>query len=201
MQHPLIDTKLDIEVLISKIRSGKTGRDEVIGLLYYDEVLKQKIKMVVLRYGGQQQDIDEVFNTTLMQFVKTVVKNKEMEINSSLYGYLSGIAKYVWMNASKKEKKNRSEDIDDQFDIQSDTTPETLLLDQSKVDQLRGLLEKLGRNCKEVLMHWANGYSMKEIAEMMNYKSDNMAKKKKYKCFKELLNYLEENPEIKNALR
>ena len=169
--------------------------------MYYDEVLRQKIKSVVLRYGGQQHDIEEVFNTTLMQFVKTVVKNKEMAINSSLHGYLSGVAKYVWMNQSKKEKKNRSEEIDDQFDIQSDTTPESLLLDQSKVDLLGGLLQKLGRNRKEVLMYWANGYSMKEIAEMMDYKSDNMAKKKKYKCFKELLDYLEAHPEIKNALR
>ena len=197
----MIDTTLDIERILTKIRSGKSGRDEVIGQLYYDEVLRQKIKSVVLRYGGQQHDIEEVFNTTLMQFVKTVVKNKEMAINSSLHGYLSGVAKYVWMNQSKKEKKNRSEEIDDQFDIQSDTTPESLLLDQSKVDLLGGLLQKLGRNCKEVLMYWANGYSMKEIAEMMDYKSDNMAKKKKYKCFKELLDYLEAHPEIKNALR
>ena len=197
----MIDTTLDIERILTKIRSGKSGRDEVIGQLYYDEVLRQKIKSVVLRYGGQQHDTEEVFNTTLMQFVKTVVKNKEMAINSSLHGYLSGVAKYVWMNQSKKEKKNRSEDIDDQFDIQSDTTPESLLLDQSKVDLLGGLLQKLGRNCKEVLMYWANGYSMKEIAEMMDYKSDNMAKKKKYKCFKELLDYLEAHPEIKNALR
>ena len=50
-------------------------------------------------------------------------------------------------------------------------------------------------------MHWANGYSMKEIAVLMDYKSDMMAKKKKYKCFKELLNYIEKHPEIKNVLR
>ena len=58
-----------------------------------------------------------------------------------------------------------------------------------------------GKNCKEVLMLWAYGYKMKEIANIMNYKSDNMAKKKKYKCFKELLEFLEQNPEAKSALR
>ena len=197
----MINIRPDIETLISKIRSGKAGRDEVIGLLYYDEVLRQKIKMVIHRYGGQSNDFDEVFNTTLMQFVKTLMQNKEMVITSNLHSYMCGIAKYVWMNKSKKENKKRVENIDDQYDIKSDTTPVSLLLDQSKVEQLNGLLQKLGRNCKEVLMYWANGYSMKEIATMMNYKSDNMAKKKKYKCFKELLNYLEENPDIKNALR
>ena len=105
------------------------------------------------------------------------------------------------MNKSKKEIRLRTEDIDDQYDISSDTTPESLLFDQTKIEQLNDLLGKLGKNCKEVLMYWANGYSMKEIAEMMGYKSDNMAKKKKYKCFKELLDYLEQHPEIKNTLR
>jgi len=201
VRHLLIETHKDIDTMISKIRSGKSGRDEAIEKLYYDEVLRKKISIVLNRYGGQKTDFDDIFNVSLMQFVKTVVKNKDMVITTSLHAYICGIAKFVWMNKSKKENKIRVEDIDDQYDIQSDTTPESLLLDQTKIEQLDGLLQKLGKNCKEVLMHWANGYSMKEIAEMMNYKSDNMAKKKKYKCFKELLEYLEANPDIKKALR
>lgn len=186
---------------MTKIRSGKAGRDEVIGILYYDEVLRNKIRMVINKYGGKTSDFEEVFNTALMQFVKTVIKNKDMVISNTLHSYICGIAKFVWMNKSKKENKIRTEDIDDQYDISSDTTPESLLLDQSKIENLNELLEKLGKNCKEVLMYWANGYSMKEIADLMGYKSDNMAKKKKYKCFKELLDFLEKNPEVKKALR
>lgn len=197
----MLDINTDIGLTISKIRSGKSGRDEVIKRLYYDDELRRKIRMVIHRYGGNNNDFDEIFNTTLMQFVKTVIKNREMVISSSLHSYISGITKYVWMNKIKREQKHRSEDIDDQLDLQTDITPERLLLDQTKVDQLQGLLQKLGKNCKEVLMYWANGYSMKEIAEKMDYKSDHMAKKKKYKCFKELLSYLEAHPEIKNTLR
>ncbi len=189
------------ENIISKIRSGKPGLDEAIKILYYDEVLRNKVNFVIKKYGGQSSDFEEVFSTTLMQFVKTVIKNKDMVITSTLYSYLCGIAKFVWINKSKKENKTHTENIDDQYDIRSDTTPESLLLDQTKIENLNDLLGKLGKNCKEVLMFWANGYSMKEIANMMGYKSDNMAKKKKYKCFKALLDYLEQNPEIKKTLR
>ena len=42
---------------------------------------------------------------------------------------------------------------------------------------------------------------MEEIAKMLNYKSFKMAKKKKYECFKQLLKYLDQNPQIKMALR
>lgn len=114
---------------------------------------------------------------------------------------MSGIARYIMLNDLKKTNRLRTEDIEDQKNIKTDHTPESLIIDQTKVEQLDQLLQKLGKNCKEVLLHWANGYSMKEIAVMMEYKSDMMAKKKKYKCFKEMLNYLEEHPEIKNVLR
>lgn len=197
----MLEINKNTDVIISKIRSGKTGRDEAIGILYSDEVLRNKISIVIKKYGGQKSDFEDTFNTALMQFVKTVIKNKEMVITTSLHAYICGIAKFVWMNASRKANKIPTENIDDQYDIKADTTPESLLLNQSKIENLNGLLEKLGRNCKEVLMYWANGYSMKEIAVLMGYKSDNMAKKKKYKCFKELLDYLEENPDIKNTLR
>lgn len=186
---------------MNKIRSGKAGRDEIIGMLYSDEVLRSKIGLIVKKYGGQAADFEDVFNTSLMQFIKTVLKKREMVINSSIHAYICGIAKFVWMNHSKKLNRIQTENIDDQYDIQTDGTPESLLLDQTKADLLNDLLGHLGKNCKEVLLLWSNGYSMKEIAKVMNYKSDNMAKKKKYKCFKELLDYLEKHPEIKNTLR
>jgi len=91
--------------------------------------------------------------------------------------------------------------IDDQYDLADDYTPETLLIDHSKKEIITTLLERLGRNCKEVLLHWANGYKMAEIADIMKYKSEGMVRKKKYQCFKELLSIIETNPQIKTILK
>lgn len=197
----MIANDIDINLLVSKIRSGKAGRDEVLVSMYYDKVLRNKIENVARKYGGLNQDLDLIFNSTLMQFVKTVVNKKDFSIQSSLYSYMSGVTKFILLNERKKSEKLRTEDIDEQYNLSDNQTPVSLILDQSKANQLTDLLKKLGKNCKEVLMLWANGYSMKEIAVMMNYKSDMMAKKKKYKCFKELLDFLEKHPHIKNVLR
>jgi DNA-directed RNA polymerase specialized sigma24 family protein len=197
----LIDSGIDIKEILKKTRSGKSGRDEVISMLYKDVSLRRKIESVVLKNGGQKTDFHTIFNNVLMQFVKTVIKNEDLEINSTLHAYLCGIAKYSWLNQLKKDIKHKSDNIEDQYDLSSGVTPETLLIDQGKITHLSSLLETLGKNCKEVLMYWANGYSMQEIAEMMDYKSDMMARKKKYKCFKELLELLEKNPDIKKVLR
>jgi len=196
----LTKTATATSIILSRIRSGKESRDAVIKELFLDSDLKSKISFITRRYSSPDQTMDHVFNETLMKFVKTVIKNPDLTIANDVHSYLCGIARYTCLNLIGKTK-SRTKDLDAQFDIATDVTPETLILKQDKHDVLQGLLSKLGRNCQEVLMHWANGYSMKEIATMMNYKSDMMAKKKKYKCFKELLNYLEEHPEIKNILR
>ena len=197
----MIDPGIDTSKILSKVRSGKAGRDEIITMLYNDQVLRSKIESIVMKYGGKKSDVHTIFNNVLIQFVKTVVKNRDLNIQSSLHAYLCGIAKFNWLNEYKKEEKHKTEDIDDQYDLSSDVTPESLLIKQGRLDLLKEVLLGLGRNCKEVLMYWANGYSMQEIADMMDYKSDMMARKKKYKCFKELLSYLEANPQIKTVLR
>lgn len=193
--------KEDITELLKQIRSGKQGRDAVIAKLYYDDTLISRVRSTLGKYGGRPSDFDDVYNRTLLQFVKTVVQKPDFEINTDLYSYLSGVAKYVWFGILRKKGNKIHDDIDEHRDIAGVGNPESLLIDESKKELIQSLLDKLGKNCREVLMYWANGYSMKEIAQMMEYKSDIMARKKKHLCFKQLLKLLEEYPELKELLR
>lgn len=197
----MIQESQDITELLNLIRSGKEGRDAVIRKLYYDDSLINRIHGVIRKYGGKKEDFEEIFNTTLMQFVKSVVRNKDLEFSTDISSYLCGIAKYVWLGELKKRNKHHTFNIEDQFDLADDYTPETLLIDHSKKEIIHNLLHRLGHNCKEVLMYWANGYKMSEIAKLMNYKSEGMVRKKKHNCFKELLLTVENNPDVKKILK
>jgi len=150
--------------------------------------------------GGTEEDFNNVFSLTLMKFVKAVIQKPDLIISYELNTYISGIAKYTYLDTIRKEKKHSYVDHSDKEDEMVES-PEELILNKDKMHLLNEILMKLGKNCKEVLMYWANGYKMKEIATLMDYKSDNMAKKKKYQCFKTLLLYIEDNPQIKSALR
>ncbi len=187
--------------MLDRIRSGKEGRDAVISELYYDQSLINRIHGVLHKYGGKKEDFQDVFNTSLMQFIKSTVRNKELKFTSDIHSYICGIAKYVWLGELKKRGKYLTDNIDDQYDLADDFTPESLLINHSKKEIIANLLKRLGRNCKEVLMYWANGYKMSEIAELMNYKSEGMVRKKKHNCFKELLLMLEQNPDLKMILK
>ncbi len=198
----ITETNKDILVnaILTDIRSGKEGRDKVLINLYKDQKLKQGILSTLIKMGGNQDDFHEVFTTTLMQFVKTVMQKSDLDIKYQLNTYIISIARYIWLAKRKKESKYTYNDEYLQENEWVDS-PETLILEKDKVHLLHDLMQKLGKNCKEILLHWANGYKMREIAHIMEYKSENMAKKKKYLCFKSLLKYLEENPQIKSALR
>ena len=189
-----------VDQIFRDIRSGKEGRDQVIIRLYKDLKLRKGIQSAIIKMGGTQDDVNEVLTTTLMQFVKTVIQKKDLHIKYQLNTYIISIARYIWLAKRKKDAKYSYNEEYLEEEEWADS-PETLILKKDKISLLHELMQKLGKNCKEVLMYWANGYKMKEIASLLDYKSENMAKKKKYQCFKSLLIYIEDNPRIKSALR
>jgi len=193
--------RINIESLFLEIRKGRVERDRMISLLYYDDILRNKIRGMLYKKGGVSDDFDMIFNSTIMQFTKTIIKNKDFQLTSSLDSYIVGIAKHIWYNEVRKIKNNRFENIEKTSEFSHNSTPESLLIDFNKKELIKKLLLNVGNKCREILMYWANGYRMKEIAGLMGYKSEGMAKKKKYVCLKELVVFLDKNPNIKTVLR
>ena len=191
---------MNLSDLVSNIRSGKPGRDKAIELLYYDTKLRYSIKSVVRKMGGNNDQAIEMLSVAIMKFIKTVVTNKEFTLTSSVINYITGIAKFTFLNNQKKQTLNSAALIDD-FDFNDDAPqPSELIIKKEKFELLTSILSNLGKNCKEVLMLWGNGYKMNEIADKLGYKSSDMAKKKKYQCFKSLMKTVNSNSHIKEAL-
>lgn len=65
---------------------------------------------------------------------------------------------------------------------------------------LHNVLDQLGVKCREVLMYWAAGYKMAEIAKMLDYKTDVVVRRKKMNCMQELLKFMDANAHIKSQL-
>lgn len=176
-------------------------RDKAVRQLYQDTKLRSICISLVKKSGGSHDEAVENFHNSLIQFTKTVMKNSDLNIHASLSTYIAAIARYAWYSQlrDKKRKLEMEQKIKQEKTILGGNV-EGLLIRSEKAQVLRKLLARLGTNCKEVLLHWANGFSMKEIAELMNYKSDGMAKKKKHQCMKSLLAIIQERPDIKQML-
>jgi DNA-directed RNA polymerase specialized sigma24 family protein len=173
----------------------------VITAIFKDVELKSGVQRFVIRNGGNKEEADLIFDDMIVQFVKTVFTTRDFQISGELNAYLTGIAKHLWFAQLRQKKLFHPSEFPEEFKGLIDTDqPEQLFLTNERGKILQELLAKLRANCREVLMHWANGYSMEEISIKLNYQSEGMARKKKSHCLKELLLYLQNNPHIKSLL-
>ena len=143
----------------------------------------------------RQQIIREIyqsvdFNNGLSAFIR----------DGPVTAYLLGIAKFVWFSEMKRRNKILTNEIKEPEVLVSLDGFELNFISEEKSRALHKIMVTLRGNCKEVLMAWANGLSMKEIAHNLNYQSEGMARKKKSQCMKQLVEFIHSNPDLKSAL-
>ncbi len=188
------------EEMIIAIRAGKSERDKAIKALYHNQLLQNGIKKIVLSNSGTEQDYRQILSYAVVEFMKKCITAPSFTVTSSIENYIIGIAKFLWLQELRKKRKDPQR-IPEGYSVEDPSPRIDLLIANEEVKKsLHVILSKLGRNCKEVLMMWASGNKMKEIAKKLDYNSEGVVRKKKFKCMKELLDYLDANPGIKKSL-
>ena len=187
--------------IVDNIRKNESSRNFAIRNLVRDSVLRQKIKAYILNNSGDVTDAETIFHDAIVTFVKTVFSKEDFKLTVHLHGYLSGVARNLWMNALRKKKRHGTVSIDHASNTEAGEDNMKLLLKDERGKIIQLVLDEMRKNCKAVLMHWASGFKMDEIATKLGYKSGSVVKKKKSECMKELYSYLRENPHIKERIR
>jgi DNA-directed RNA polymerase specialized sigma24 family protein len=191
---------LDNEQIVNLLRGDRRQREDIIRQLYYDPALKGAMIKLLSQNNGSKDDFDNLISQTLIRFYKTCISNKSFVLKTNYVSYILGIANFVWIKELNNKSKHAVEELNSEYEIIEDAV-DVQFLEAEKRTIIKGILSKLGQNCKEVLMFWSQSYSMVEIAEKMGYKSPGMAKKKKHICMKELYAFIEHNPEIIDLLK
>jgi len=192
--------ELTIEKIKDSIRSGRIGRDQISRNLLSDAHLINSIRKTLFKLGAQDHDIPDVINYTIVQLMKNVLKNPNFHVRSNINSYLCGIARNIWLQKLRARKSTLVE-MSETFEIEDEETSiDLIIINDEKKSILKSILERLGHNCKEVLMKWASGYRMKEIAELTGYRSAGVVRKRKYTCMKILADYFEQHPHVKTLL-
>lgn len=191
------------EEVFSLIRGSKTTREQCIRQILLDEKYNASINKIVRERSGHKEDVVFILHHTLVSFMKQVLEKRDLIIEGNLYGYLNGIAKFIWLGELRKKKKLADRETSFTYETHDIATSshEITLLNTERNKVLGDVLTLLGEKCKAVLSLWAGGYSMKEIAEQTGYNSESVARKKKFQCMKSLSKYLDTHPEIKEMLR
>ncbi len=190
----------DTDQVVNLLRGSRMEREKALSFLYNDDSLKGAVIKMLGKNRGDKSDYDNLIHQTLIRFYKLCVKNKAFELETNYVTYILGIARNVWKAELNKRKKKSTESLESDMEIPEEAIDVSFLKDERR-EILMQLLDRLGANCREVLMFWSQGYTMIEIAEKLEYKSPGLAKKKKHICIKELFSFIDEHPEIIELLR
>lgn len=179
------------QALINGLQHGGAAADEVLRYIY----LQNRIVVLdfVKKNNGSLEEAKDIFQEAMMVFYENVQQGK-FKGESALASYIYSIARFIWLNRLKRKgigqkiiETQKASDISESF------LPG--FLEKEKHKQVLGIFEKLGADCKKVLvLNIYQYFNMQEIAQEMNYDNEQIARNKKYKCLKKLKNMIAEKP-------
>ena len=192
---------LQTQELISHILAGPQQREKAVLSLARDKKLKSDVSSYVERNSGSEHDAKTVLHDAIIVFVKKIYQNNGLELEKPIQAYLFGIVKNLWSNTLRSRSKYKTTELKDtQSSIASDENTLTELMSEEKRQLLNEVLSSIGEKCRQVLMLWAYGNSMKLIANNLSYASEGMARKKKHQCLQKLKTTIGNNQSLINQL-
>lgn len=179
----------------------KQGKDsEVINLFY--KFVYPRVKKTILKRGGKKEDIEDVFQESIMYLYKQILENKFSD-KYTVYGFLFTHTLHRWMNHLRKNKRFFN------VDFQSDAGYEDIMADYQDIypasqegNLLSDLFSKIGNTCIEILTYTIyQNLMMEDIQIRMGFDSEGAAKMKLKRCREKLYKEIENNPLILEKLQ
>jgi len=180
--------KLPPDQLIKFVSANVDSRNKVIESFYTDKILRAKIAKFVLQNKGDDDDVETCVVDSIMAFINRCYRS-DFVLTSNAEAYILTTAKNMWKAKAKHKNQFTS------FNIEAEIPSfETQMIGDERKALLQSTIDKLSDKCQKILLSWAQNVKMREIAIRMEYKSEGMARKKKFECMqklKEIFNTIE----------
>ena len=184
--------------IIEDIASSESNRNNR-ALKYLYEKYYMMAFNIIKKNGGAENDVLDVYQESIIALYEAIKNNKyrgDSKISTWLYSTIFN----QWAASTRKSSRVKSESIENQMHLHITDNDDTK--DYSELLELvYKLLDLIGETCKEVLIdYYYNKYSMRDIMDKMGFKSEQVAKNKKFRCKEKLDSLIAERPGLKQHL-
>lgn len=171
-------------LLIDNLRSGdKKARNSALRTIYASNY--EYVKKFILSNNGSENDAKDIFQDAIIVMYEKS-QNEDFNLSCALRTYLYSIAKNIWLNRLRKTGKYIQINSDyEEIDVDSNGLEK---LEQNELTKYYSqLLNKVDKESQKVLrLYYYEKKKMKEIAQIMGYANEQVAKNKKLRCIKKL---------------
>jgi len=183
---------------ILKLIKSDSESDNSEGLNCLYSICNKTILKFITGNNGTADDAKDVIQDALIVFYEQV-KNDNLELNCSISTYIYSVSRNIWLKKIKFKGKFVN-DLTEFISIDDNLTDG--LDNEFRDKEFLKMFNELGESCKEILLfYYYDNLSMKEIMDRMNFKSEQTAKNKKYKCLNYLRYIISKNNNFKDHIR
>ena len=176
--------------VIDNIRNGNR---QVLRELY--EQYRDEFGIWVSRsYNCDEDMIADIYQQSFTTLYYNIKEGKLTRLTSSLKTYLFAIGKNLIRDHFKITSR-RQEIMEVAIDTSNIDNGILERYEQSEMKEtVKGLLQRIGEPCKTVLeLFYLKGFAMDAIAVELNYKSEQIAAKRKFICLRQMRTLLQDN--------
>ncbi|MEA3443134.1 MAG: sigma-70 family RNA polymerase sigma factor [Bacteroidota bacterium] len=155
---------------------------------------------IIKRRGGTENETADIYQESIIAFYEAV-RNNKFRGDSKISTWLHSTISNQWSVEVRKSRKHKTSSIENytnKFQSENDNTSQ----DNSELMSLVWkTLNLIDEKCKQVLIdYYYHRLSMKEIMRKMGFKSEQVAKNKRYRCKERLDNIISDRPKLKQHL-
>lgn len=176
-------------------------RNDTIVLQFIFKNFYSNINFFIKKNNGDEDDANDIFQEAII-IIYRKLKANTLVLDCSFDTYLYSICRLLWLKELEKRKIEK-ENIKDNHEFNDEIYDDGL---ESVIDmnERYKLYQKhfalLGKDCQKVLQLYFDKVPLKSIADMMGFKSEHYAKKRKFSCKEYLIKSIKQDLEYKNIL-
>jgi RNA polymerase sigma factor (sigma-70 family) len=144
------------------------------------------------KYSLREDEAFDAYSDAILSTIQSVV-NGTFEQRSSLKTYvykvfLNKCVDVIRKNTTNKSSVNKTLELPEMLANMADNAKSVIqqLVDRFDLQEMKRILSELGETCNSLLSLFAEGYTDKEIAVSMNYKSQDVVKTSRLRCLQKL---------------
>jgi len=171
-------------------------QNDVLKRQHYEDSLYKRFSYFIeegkRKYSIIHEDAFTAYSDAIIIVLENIISGT-FEGRSSLKTYIYQIfsnkcVDQVRKNTTNKNEVHKSLDLSKALNTVSDAAKTILqrLIDKSDLDLMKQHLNSLVNNCRQMLLFSAEGYSDKEIALAMGFKTPAVAKTSRLRCLEKL---------------
>jgi RNA polymerase sigma factor (sigma-70 family) len=176
-------------------------RNDTIILQFIYKNFYSKINFFIKKNSGDDDDANDIFQEAII-IIYRKLKANELVLDCTFETYLYSVCRFLWLKQLEKRKIEK-EKIKDNHDYNEDIYDDGLEKVADLNERYR-LYQKhfinLGKDCQKVLQLYFDKVPLKNIAQIMGFKSEKYAKKRKFKCKEYLIKSIKQDLEYSKIL-